>query len=81
MCILLSSFCLFCMSGTGSTTLVITLLLYVHIYNRDPVVLYMHLHELMDTSKDHVVRYSVCCQPTFDVCILFFVFFPFLCCS
>lgn len=30
----------------------------------------MHLHESIDTSKDHVVIYSVCCQPTLDVCIL-----------
>ncbi len=33
-----------CMPNTGATTLVIALLLYVHIYNRDPVFLYMHLH-------------------------------------
>lgn len=41
-----------CKPSTGSTTLVIALLLYVHIYiyNRDPVFLYMHLHELIDTS-------------------------------
>lgn len=35
---------------TGSTTLVIALLLYVHIYNRGPVFLYMHLLELIDAS-------------------------------
>lgn len=69
-----------CMPSTGSTTLVIALLLYVHIYNRDLVFLYMHLHESIDTSKDHVVIYGVCCQPTLDVCILvFFVFFPLFC--
>lgn len=41
----------------------------------------MHLHELIDASKDHVVLYSVCCQPTLDVLhfCFFFVFFPFFC--
>lgn len=66
-----------CRPSTGSTTIVTASLLYVHIYSRDPVFLYMHLHELIDTSKDHVVLYSVCCQPTLDVCVCFFVFFPF----
>lgn len=73
-----------CGPSTGSTTIVTALLLYVHIYNRDPVFLYMHLHELIDPSKDHVVPYSVCCQPTLDVCVLgvflYFFFFSFLFC-
>lgn len=43
----------------------------------------MHLQELIDTSKDQVVLYSVCGQPSLDVCIFFsvflFIFFPLFC--
>lgn len=45
MCVCVScSLRFICKPRTGSTTIVSALLLYVHIY-RDPVFLYMHLHE------------------------------------
>lgn len=34
----------------NSSNCIITVCAYIYIYNRDPVFLYMHLHELIDTS-------------------------------